>query len=243
MIHPDIFALFSGYRIYEQVGNNVFSYSIRKNRIIWVPPLIQGNWTDVKPGDQIVFSEVEDGVEKNVTGLHSLVYFSRDGKDFFITDNHHHVFMFWVAAIRFGSHPAGLKLIHMDMHKDMRKPAVWPERNWQTMKEFHDYALHYLNVGNFIAPALHLQFFSEVQFVESSMDFPLVLPEGSRVVADIDLDLFHPDLSYIPEEEKLSAIIHMIHQSDLVSIATSPFFIPQDLALKYLRKIFERLFV
>jgi hypothetical protein len=60
-----IYDFYNGFYIDRPVGNNAFSYSKRKNKQIYVSPLIQGSISDLVSGDKIVFSEIEDGIENN----------------------------------------------------------------------------------------------------------------------------------------------------------------------------------
>jgi len=47
-------ALYSGFEVAEPVGNNAFSFQQRKNKSIYVPPLIQSALSDVQVGSEIV---------------------------------------------------------------------------------------------------------------------------------------------------------------------------------------------
>ena len=50
---------YTGFYIDKPLGNNMFSYNERKNKKIYVPKLIQGDLSDVKVGNEVVFSEIE----------------------------------------------------------------------------------------------------------------------------------------------------------------------------------------
>ena len=83
-----LYRLYSGFSLHEAVGNNAFSYGRRKNRSLYVPKLIHGQLSVVRPGNTIVFSEIEEGVEKNHTGLEQFVHLNWNNKQLFIFDNH-----------------------------------------------------------------------------------------------------------------------------------------------------------
>ena len=234
-------SFYSGFEITEPVGNNAFSFDHRKNKAIFVAPLISAAPADVKPGDKIVFSEMEDGSEKNRTGLKNFVYFPYQGKDIFIFDNHNHAFFFWLAGFLQNKIQPGLPLVHIDQHTDMREPAKYPNFSLNknvTLKQAFDYTNQILNVGNFIKPALKLGLFTKVQIIDSSTAFEQNIPE--RFVLDIDLDIFSDDMRYIPEEEKREKIRKYIQKADFITIATSPFFINQNKAIKILRTLFKK---
>ena len=61
------------------------------------------------------------------------------------------------------------------------------------------------------------------------------------LVLDIDIDFFAEPLNYIPETEKIAAIAHYFALARLVTIATSPYFINQQLAIEVINKIFSQL--
>jgi hypothetical protein len=56
---------------------------------------------------------------------------------------------------------------------------------------------------------------------------------------NLDLDFFAPELDYIPFEDKKWIILHFAHQAQLITIATSPFFIDQKRAIEMLGEVFE----
>ncbi len=231
--------IYHGFHITEPVGNNAFSHEQRQNKSIWVPALMQGTLSDLSLGTEIVFSEIEDGVEKNRNGLNNFLYFPFRGKDIFIFDNHNHAFFFWLAGFQQGKIKPGLPLVHVDQHSDMRTPQKWPSfslNKTMDLKEVFRYTNYQLNVGNFIQPALHLGLFSEVQIIDSSTALKQEIPEG--FVLDIDLDIFSDDMRYIPEEEKSEKIRQYIRRTNFITIATSPFFINQNKAINMLRKLF-----
>jgi len=103
-------------------GNNAFSYAQRSHKKIFIPPLIRGDIHDVLPGEEIVFSDIVDGVEANARGLKQFVYIGRPGQDIFIVDNHNHAFSCWAAGMDAGVIPFGSTLVHVDQHKDTRAP-------------------------------------------------------------------------------------------------------------------------
>lgn len=225
---------YSGFEIGEPIGNNAFSYTSRKNKKIYIPPLIEGDLSNLKIGDHIVFSEIEDGIEKNRQGLKHFVYFRFREKDIFIFDNHNHAFFFWIAGYLQGKIKHGLPLVHIDQHSDMREPQAWPafllNKNID-MKKVFDYSNYGINVGNFIQPALKLGLFSDVQIIDNSSSFELPVP--SAFVLDIDLDIFSDDMNYIDYSLKLKKIQKYISSATFITIATSPYFIDQNDALDH----------
>jgi len=232
-------SLYAGFGINDPVGNNAFSYEQRQNKSIYVPSLIQGTLADLVPGEKIVFSEIEDGIEKNRSGLKNFIYYPFQGKDIFIFDNHNHAFFFWLAAYQQGKIKPGLPLVHIDQHTDMRVPQAWPGFSLDSdldITELFDYTNQILNVGNFIQPALRLKLFSDLRIIDSSTTFTLDFP--TPFVLDIDMDIFSNDMAYIDENLKITRIRKYIEKTHFITIATSPFFTNQEEAILMIRRLF-----
>jgi hypothetical protein len=232
---------YRGFFIDTPFGNNAFSFDKRASQKIFVPPLVKGEIDDVRGSDEIVFGEIVDGKEVNARGLNAFVHIERPGQDIFVFDNHNHAFFFWCAAVSAGVMPTGLPLVHVDQHKDTRAPEEWPPALVRAtaptldLQPFFHYTNYVLNVGNFIPPALHLGIFSDVVHVASREAFERDLP--ARFVLDIDLDIFAPVLSSIPDGLKVERLREWVKKAAFVTVATSPFFIDQQVAIDRLQDI------
>ena len=99
------------------------------------------------------------------------------------------------------------------------------------------YTNEVLNVGNFIQPALKKEIFSQVIIIDSSYGFDVKV-EGEYAL-DIDLDIFSKDMDYIPYDFRLNKIKDLIRDAKVITIATSPYFIEQDYAIKVLKELFN----
>ncbi|WP_456408189.1 UPF0489 family protein [Caldithrix abyssi] len=232
--------LYRGFYITQPVGNNAFSFAQRQHKKIFVPPLQQGTLSDVQIGDEIVFVEIEEGVEHPRTGLKNFVYWPYQNKPVFIFDNHNHAFFFWLLGYLSGIVKPHLQLVHVDQHTDVWEPEAFPPFSLQPppdLKEVFHYTNYRLNVGTFIKPALQLNLFSDLQIVNTSAEYGISFNEP--IVLDIDLDIFAPGSSVIEDREKIRKVREWIEQAVLITIATSPFFIDQQLALHWLNEIFN----
>lgn len=230
---------YNGFTIDQAVGNNAFSFHLRKNREIFVPPLIAGDTGDLKVGRRIVFSEFFEGKEFNKFGLENFVYWRKNGQHIFIFDNHNHAFFFWMAAFHAGIIDKPLPLAHVDQHTDMRTPdrGFAMENGKVDLQKAFDYANFTLNVGNFIQPALRAGIFSTVEIIDNSSAFEKDF--SSEIVLDIDIDIFSEKMAYIDENYKLARIKNHLKKAKLITIATSPYFIDQHVAIDWIKKIFE----
>jgi hypothetical protein len=243
--NDNIFMYERPFYISENVSNNSFSYDKRPGRRLYVPSLIDGCLEDVKAGPEIVFEDFDDF--RNLKGLRpctGLKHFLRTdwrGKPVYVCDNHNHAFAFWhLEAIR-GAVRTGASLVHMDQHKDSRQPA-----RFLTNEQAHDpdvvfnYTNTVLNVGNFIPAALKTGLVAKVINLDSEAsmrEFDLSALETGNVIFDLDLDFFAPEMDYIASDLKLEMIRAISGKAAVVTIATSPFFIDQKLALDWLGKI------
>ncbi|OXX82688.1 hypothetical protein AVM15_16925 [Paraclostridium benzoelyticum] len=227
---------YNGFYIEKPVGNNIFSYDERKNKKIFVPKLIEGNLDAVKVGEKIVFSEIDFDKEMNAIGLENMVKFNYKDKDIYIFDNHNHSFYFWIKSLKKGMFNKGCKLVHIDQHKDMREPEDY-NVDVNDMDDVFRYTNYVLNVGNFIKPALHHDIFSEVVIIDSTYGFDLDV--DGEIVLDIDLDIFSKDMEYISYDLRVNKIKEYIDRAKVITIASSPFFIEQDYAIKVLKELFN----
>lgn len=225
-----------GFYIEEPVGNNVFSYEERTNKKIFVPKLIKGTLDDISLGKNIVFNEIDEDTEIKAMGLENLVQYEVDNKTVYVFDNHNHAFYFWMKSLDRGLFNQGCKLVHVDQHKDMRKPEDY-NVDIENLDDVFRYTNKVLNVGNFIQPALKKEIFSDVIIIDSSYGFDINV-EGEYVL-DIDLDIFSEDMDYIPYDFKLKKIKDLIKKAKVITIATSPYFINQEYAIKVLKELFN----
>lgn len=227
---------YKGFYIKRPVGNNIFSFYERENKEIFVPKLINGNLDDVFVGDEIVFNEIDEGVEVRAKGLKNLVRYKLNNKDIYIFDNHNHAFYFWIKSLKENYFNKGCLLVHIDQHKDTREPNNYSV-DINDINDVFRYTNEVLNVGSFIKPALNKKIFKDVAIIDSSYGFDFDTDE--EFVLDIDLDIFSRDMDYIPYNKKVDKIRSLINKSKTITIATSPYFINQDYAIKVLKEIFN----
>ncbi len=227
--------LYSGFYLDAPVGNNAFSWNLRQHKSLYVPTLIEGRLDDLAVGENITFCEVVDGREQAHLGLRRFIYFQKGGKHFFIFDNHNHAFCFWVFGVLKRLFPKGLRLVHVDQHSDMREPETWFSDAFDLNQAF-DYTNNVLNVGNFIKPALKAGVFSDVDVIDG--EYALNKHSyNEKIVLDVDVDFFAPEMAFIDHDLKIKKIREYLQMADFVTIATSPFFIDQTLAINVIKEL------
>jgi hypothetical protein len=250
--------------IREPVSNNAFSFDQRPGAVpgragptLFVPALRDGGVDDVKEGREIVFEDYDDdSVLRACTGLAEFVRIMWGKKPVYVFDNHNHAFAFWHLEMIRGTIRPGATIIHVDRHKDSRKPGTFLEADDARDPEMvFAYTNNILNVGNFIPAAVKTGLAGKVINIDSeaaldTLEFAKFTVPGTKpqdavaraknetdLILDIDLDFFAPEMDYIPKEKKLQLIKNFASRAKMLTIATSPFFIAQDLALKCLREI------
>jgi len=233
----NIYSLYCGFDIDLAVGNNAFSHEIRKTKSIHVPGLIKGTPDDLQVSEYISFSEVVDDSEYDLPGLKNFIHWQYKDKECFIFDNHNHAFFFWAYALNKGLFNTGATLVHVDQHTDMRKPEKLISKDeLKDLKRVFEYTNYELNVGNFIQPALNAGIFKEVDIIDSS--HTLDNKYNKPIVLDVDMDIFSKDMHYIKDDLKIRKIKEFAQQSDFITIASSPFFIEQNVVIEKIKEIF-----
>jgi hypothetical protein len=241
--------------IHEAVGNNAFDYSQRcesnPEPYLRIAPLKSFATADealnnFKLNHLPAFELSEDNQIKSFYGLENFLLFPcPDSKaPVFVFDNHNHAFFFWHWWASQNSFTQPLTLIHVDQHKDTRIPATFLSASEaENLPTLNQYTTEILNVGNFIPPAIKTGLLStEIKFIDSSTSLEDLAqnPLPENYILDIDLDFFAPDLDYLNNQLKLKAIKKALPLAKIITIASSPYFIDQQLAFKFLREIFAQ---
>ena len=60
-----------------------------------------------------------------------------------------------------------------------------------------------------------------------------------QIILNLDLDFFQPDLDFIDYDLKKKVILDASNKASVITVATSPFFINQELAIKVFKDIFS----
>ncbi len=90
---------------------------------LWIPPVQTLDCPNFECGDACVFEdEDEHGVLQSCAGLRFLVRTQWESRPMVIVDNHNFVLPFWGEALAQGRISRGIPLLHLDQHKDMRRP-------------------------------------------------------------------------------------------------------------------------
>ena len=175
----------------------------------------------------------------------------------YLFDNHNHAYFFWYLARDKWYIKDGAKLYHIDEHSDMRDIEGWllkPDSQ-DLEKVFQATNFSDINVGNYILPAQRegiiweiVQIRNEDNLLEYLKDHPPTpsltrrgrTTQESGVVLNLDLDFFQPDLDFIDYDLKKQVTLDAARRADVITVATSPFFIDQKLALDVFKDLFDK---
>lgn len=127
-----------------------------------------------------------------------------------------------------------------------------------------------VNVGNYIIPAQkewlikeviqirnesnlqdYLKFYCHSELDSESLLWYIKDPETSSgwqnldwfkwsIILNLDLDFFQPDLDFIDYELKKKVVLDIAKKANVITVASSPFFIDQELAIKVFKDLFEK---
>jgi len=183
----------------------------------------------------------------------------------YLFDNHNHALYFWYLAKHNWDIQSNSTLYHIDEHADYRDAQEKIEKtDLQSIFNYTNFSK--INVGNYIIPAekeglvWNTVQIRNTQNLEEYLASPHPNPllwsrgdskknipptsfkgEGARgwgIILNLDLDFFQPDLDFIDYELKKKVVRDIASKADIITVATSPFFIDQKLALE----VFEDLF-
>jgi len=206
--------------------------------------IIEGTFDDIHLGEEIVFEDTDETWKlRSCTGLRDFVRIDWNGIPMVIFDNHHHALYFWYEARSRGLLGQDNTLIHIDQHSDLWDNENNIPKNWENLKEMERFVHEQCTVANYIQPAIRQGLVEKVIRIEWENDiekYENYEPNlDESLILNLDLDFFAPELDYIDFNKKKRIILHFAKKAKLIIVATSPFFIDQDRAIEYLRKVFE----
>lgn len=229
--------------ITEAFWNNAFSYNKRPNKKLFVPSLTKiNNLDDIKFWDKIVFEDYDFNWNLQsccwLENFYEIDYLvdpeSSSGwqkKKIYLVDNHNHVYFFWHKSRFEWIIWNNSTLYHIDEHTDLRDPWIYLEQEeLKNLKRIFEYT-NYVDVWNYIIPAIHDWLVKEMHQIRSESELNEVkskleeINSSSSIILNLDLDFFQPKLDYIDYNLKKELIQKLTKKADLITISTSPFFI------------------
>lgn len=225
----------------QNLGNNAFTYNFRTpNAKLRVPPLISWSIKDLKIWSQIVFSEFDDHWNlKNYQGIEHFIKIKDSSVPIYIFDNHNHALYFRYLELRNQkkAQKSDFDLIHIDQHSDLNdNQNLLP--NWD-LDQIFNFVQDQCNVGNFIIPALNAHLIKNMTQIRS--EYKLLTFENlyKNYILDIDLDFRAEEMSIEKFNDTINKTKNLIPSAKVVTIATSPYFLPQEKAINLLHLILD----
>lgn len=228
----------------ECLWNNALSYEKRTNKKLFVPNLIEiSDMSQIELWDEVVFEDYDfDDNLISAKWLKNFYKISWKNKDIYLFDNHNHALYFWYLAKSEGIIGENNILYHVDEHADTRIPEkIISKGDAENLEKIFEYTNFWVNVGNYIIPAVENNLINEVIQIRSESDllaYDFQKKEEFPVILNLDLDFFEPNLDYIEYTLKKKVILDIAKKAKVITIATSPFFIDQELALKVFKDLF-----
>ena len=251
------------------IWNNVFSYEKRENKQLYIPSLIEiNNFDDIELWEEVAFEDYwfdwKLSTNKWLKNFYKIIPHLTSPQGIGITapiylfDNHNHAFYFWYLARNEWTIWDDNTLIHIDEHADTRDNNKYlSKEDSQDLEKVYQFTNEVLNVGDYIIPAQEewiiwdiIQIRNETNLNDylNNLTFPKGVPEvwgggikknGQGIILNLDLDFFQPDLDFIDYDLKKKVVLDAASKASVITIASSPFFINQELAIRVFKDIFQ----
>ncbi len=146
-----------------------------------------------------------------------------------------------------------MRLIHIDQHTDLwTNPHKLDHTQISDPQYQWDFAHLECDIGNFITPCIESWLITNMIQVRTEYKLNEILKEQeikiiqkyksssfhfSPLILDIDLDFWAPEMWISDIQKTMSQVRSIMGRADLITIATSPYFINQNLALELLHQL------
>lgn len=239
--------------ISEAIGNNSFSY---KERIgswseckIYIPAIASFdiyNSDILTLSDKVCFEEIDENWKLHKCYWLSNHIFVNWKPNIYIIDNHNHALYRWYDELLKWNIKKWSTLIHIDQHADMWIPQNPISQNIYNLQENEqlDYIYKYTNtecnVGNFIVPAKDIWLVWEIYQIRTRYKLEQTVNDinhickENTIILDIDCDFWSDEI----DQESIKSVRKMMKYADLITVATSPYFIDFDKAKKVVNLLF-----
>jgi len=223
----------------KPIGNNEFSYKKRMN--LWskwkihVTNVKKWNLKDLKVWNKIVFEEVVKNKLIGCIWLKQFLWIKKWIRNVFIVDNHNHALYFRYRALNEWIIKKWINLVHIDQHSDMKENKN--KFNWKDVCKFIN---EKTNVGNFILPAKNEWLINEVIQVRTGVKlnefWNIETLKFWDFILDIDMDFWVWKTNV---EKDFVIVRNLIKNAKIITIATSPYFLDQDIAVSLVKKLLK----
>ena len=196
--------------------------------------------------DNFAFAEKNNNWETEYFhGLKNFLWIEKsDFPPIFIFDNHNHAPVFRYNIV-YNNKIQNATLIHIDQHSDCRENQhhLQLNQNENELKKVFDFYNEKCNVWNFISPSLESWIISnQIQIRSTSALKNLEIGKNQNFILDIDLDFCLDWINRsIVNEESIKILKEKFNEfwksALCTTIATSPYFLDQELAIHILKEL------
>jgi len=216
-------------RLTENIWNNQFHYNQAKNPQLRIADLIEWTTYDLEIWEKTVFREVKNWELVEYKWLKNFIHIKNPNQTIYIFDNHNHALKYRYDEYKAWSIPFWFNLIHIDQHTDMNLSEF--ELDLEN-PNFNVY-----NVWNFIQPATKSWLISNVEQINTEYKLLHFQTDENNLILDIDLDFRAPEMSIEKYSDTIEKAKELISKSRVVTIATSPYFLDQNLSIKVCKEL------
>lgn len=173
-------------------------------------------------------------------------------ENLYVVDHHNQVLNAWLAAEDEGLLEGETALVHVDAHRDDQDPGSIEQP--YSVRDAVETVSDEMDISEFIVPAERWGLIDDTYFWgDGDLNRSMPDPEYESAIFDLDLDVFIPlmkkrDRMYaegVLEREEFDEYSEQIYRemaerirdADVSTVATSPGYIPQDVALHHLEGI------
>ncbi len=211
--------------IEDNIGNNSYGFEVGKK--LFCAEIKYSDSFFLEKGINSVFRDHDENKEYLGLNQYLASHTLNTKTPIFICDNHNLVLEAWQLLKQ-----KKLNLIHIDQHFDNAEFAGISD-NWRISTRICDY-IDFAKSAGWINNLL--------SFVESVDMKNIDKIDGfGDLILNIDIDFFAPEMTLIPLEGKIKLICASAKNAKLITIATSPGFIEQNLAIKIAELLFKYL--
>jgi len=218
-------------RLKENIWNNQFCFNQVKNPKIWIADTIDWSIEDLEIWENTVFHEMKNWKVVEYKWLKSFIKIKKEDQTIYIFDNHNHALKYRINEYKEWNIPFWFDLIHIDQHTDMNLSEFELDLNNPNLDVY--------NVWNFIQPAIKSWLIKNVEQINTEYKLLNYETEKNDLILDIDLDFRAPEMSIEKHEETIEKVKNLISKSRVTTIATSPYFLDQNIAIKICKDLLK----
>ena len=216
-------------RITENIWNNQFCFNQVENPKIWIADTVDWTVENLEIWENTVFREMKNWKVIEYKWLKNFIHIKNNTQSIYIFDNHNHALKYWIDEYKQWNISFWFDLIHIDQHTDMNKS--------ESELDLENPNFDVYNVWNFIQPALKSWLISKVEQINTEYKLLNFQTNENDLILDIDLDFRAPEMSIEKYVETIEKTKNLISTSRVVTIATSPYFLDQNLAIKICKEL------